>query len=172
VNWPWKRKKYQPEDIPQLLLLGDTAYRTGRRKRAIRIYRSVLELDSDSLPALVNLGAIYAESPKTMAEAAVLMEKARRLDPENTSVLLNLGAILTLLGQYEKARETFADLESVAPECPDLHYNRARMYCQMNQYRDAFVETQKELRIHPNNPNALLLLEQLKPIVTDPTGKS
>jgi tetratricopeptide (TPR) repeat protein len=170
VKWPWKRRKHQPEDLPNLLLLGDSAYRAGRRKKAIRLYRSALELDSDSLPALVNLGAIYAESPKTMGEAAVLMEKARRIDPENTSVLLNLGAILTLLGQYEKAQQTFADLEAIAPKCPDLHYNRARMHCQMRNYRDAFVETQEELRLHPNNPNALLLLEQLKPLVSGPSA--
>jgi len=151
-------------------MLADAAYRAGRRKKAAKLYRSILGVDGDCFPALVNLGAIFTESERTMGEAAVLMEKARRLRPDNTAVLLNLGAILTLLGQFEKARGAFDDLESVDPDCPDLHYNRARLFCQMQDYRNAFVEVQEELRRHPGNPNALLLIEQLKPYLSGSPG--
>lgn len=167
VKWPWKRTRYEPKDLPNLLRLGDSAYRARRRRKAIAFYKAALEIDSGCFPALVNLGAIFSESPHSMGEAAVLMEKARRLQPENEAVLLNLGAILTHLGQLAKAEETLERLNSLSPEYPDLHYNRAQLYYKLGKHREAFLEAQHEVRLHPNNPSALLLVEQMKHIVSE-----
>jgi len=118
------------------------------------------------MPALVNLGAIFSESPATLGEAAVLMEKARSLEPKNKAVLLNLGVIFTHLGQLAKAEEALEQLKALAPEYPDLHYNRAHLYHQMGMHREAFLEAQQEARLRPDNASAQLLVEQLKRFVT------
>jgi tetratricopeptide (TPR) repeat protein len=167
MRWPWKRTRYGPADLPNLLAAADSAYRAGRRKKAITFYKAALRVDSDCFDALVNLGAIFSESYTTMGEAAVLMEKARRLRPENEAVLLNLGAILTHLGQLQKAEEALDRLDALSSEYPDLHYNRAQLYYRMGKRREAFLEAQKEVRLHPENPSAVLLVEQMKNIVSD-----
>jgi len=161
MRWPWS-KPSTPEDVPELLRDADRLFRAGHQKKAVRLYRRVLKADGRNLPALVNLGGLYSQSPKTLPESRVLLERAREIEPDNSTVLLNLGAIYAYLNRLDEALVCLNRLEETDAEYPGLRYNRANVLFRMGRVRDAFVEIQEELRAHPKNPNAILLQEVLR----------
>jgi tetratricopeptide (TPR) repeat protein len=161
MRWPWSRSP-SPEDIPELLRDADRSYRAGDPKKAARLYRTILKVDRRNLAALVNLGGLCSQSFKTLPESRNLLEKACELEPNNPTVLLNLGAIYAYLNRLDEALVCLNRLEETDAGYPGLRYNRANVLFRMGRVRDAFVEIQEELRANPKNPNAILLQEVLR----------
>ena len=155
-------RRYTVRDIPTLLEGASQSYRVGKRRKAARLYRKVLRLDEERVPALVNLGAILSETPGTLRKAAQLMERASELDPENRAVWLNMGTIYAQLQENDRAVEALTHLVEIDPDYPDLHYNLAHVYLRMGKTRDAFLEAQTELRSRPEHFHAQVLMELLK----------
>ena len=169
MRWPWT-KLPSPAEIPELLRDADRSYRAGNRKKAARLYRTVLKVDRQNLAALINLGGLCSQNPKTLPESRSLLERAHELQPGNPTVLLNLGAIYAYSNRLDESLGCLNRLEGINPAYPGLRYNRANVLFRMGRTRDAFVEIQEELRENPRNSTALLLQEVLrKRIETDAT---
>lgn len=97
------------------LLEGHTAFRARDYQSAAAAYRRALEASgATSVGALVNLAA--AESQLGQAAAAVEhLRQAQRLEPGDTAVLYNLGALLLHAGRAGEAEAVLRDLLARAP---------------------------------------------------------
>jgi len=60
------------------------------------------------------------------AQAAIVLERAARLEPARGSILEPLGRALFMTGQLERAAETFEALLEVDPSSPYGHYALGR----------------------------------------------
>lgn len=74
----------------------------GRKEKAEKLYRQILEYKPFCGTALTNLGLLLLETFR-FREAEELLERAVTIDGENTTARLNLGTLCFRLGYYERA---------------------------------------------------------------------
>jgi hypothetical protein len=94
--------------------LGVLYARYGLTDKAKDVFAETLRL-GDYVPAIANLGTIvYLEGD--LQGALELFERALRLDPEDSTVLLNLARTSYELKEYARARSYFGQLAVRSPE--------------------------------------------------------
>ena len=89
------------------------------RERASEPHHS--EEDRESAYALLQRGQALIRS-RHHAQAAVVLERAARLEPGRGSILEPLGRAYHHSGQYERARETFESLLELDPSGHWAHF--------------------------------------------------
>ena len=87
--------------------------------------------------------AKYLQKIGRLKEAQRLYEQALTLEPENTSVLNNLGVIYIQQQDYSKARNILESAIRLKPEYVDPYYNLACLYA----YKGQGVQSLKNLRM-------------------------
>lgn len=79
------------------------------------------EVDHESAYALFQRGAALLER-RHHAQAAIILERADRLEPGKASILEALGRAYFNSGQHERARTTFERLLEIDPSAHYAHY--------------------------------------------------
>ncbi len=97
---------------------------------------------------------------KRYAEAADEFRKAVATRPESVTGRVNLGGVLSLLGDMPGAIEQFEAVLRIAPENANAHYNLGVLLANQNRYREAIKHFQSVLRSNPRDTSARFLLAQ------------
>ncbi|MEQ9561359.1 MAG: tetratricopeptide repeat protein, partial [Woeseiaceae bacterium] len=77
--------------------------RMGRQQDAIDLYREAVDRWPDSSMSLNALGYTLADRTDQYDEAAKLIKKALKLDPDSAAIIDSYGWVLFRQGEYEKA---------------------------------------------------------------------
>jgi len=93
-------------------------------------------------------------------EAANEFRKAVAAKPESVTGRVNLGAVLTLLGDVSGAIEQFEAVLRIAPENVNAHYNLGLLLTTQNQHQEAIRHLQAVLQSNPRDSSARFLLAQ------------
>ena len=93
----------------------------GQREAAATAYRKALIVDTELVPALVNLANIHYAADE-LIEAQALYERAIRMEPECFEAYFNLGNIHHDLGRYEDALECYQEAVTLSPSFPEAHF--------------------------------------------------
>ena len=100
---------------PKPILLQAIKYQErGQKTRAIESYRKVLELQSENVAALNNLGWLYYESGE-LSDSLSLLQRAAKLAPENPAVLDSLGWVLFKDNKPQEALPYLEKANQLAP---------------------------------------------------------
>lgn len=100
----------------------------GDVERAIVLYNKVLELDSLHSPSYYELATIYV--PIDVKKALEYSQHAQRLDTTNVWYLSQLGQLLLMNQEYEKAFPVFSKLVTIAPNNPQNYRILAALHHQ------------------------------------------
>jgi tetratricopeptide (TPR) repeat protein len=92
------------------------------------------------------------------AEAAAEFRKAIADKPDSVTALVNLGAVLTQLGDLSGARQQFEHVLRIAPENTNAHYNLGVLFANDNLHAEAISHLQSVLKSNPNDSGARFLL--------------
>jgi tetratricopeptide (TPR) repeat protein len=92
-----------------------------QRDAAATAYRKALIVDTELVPALVNLANIHYARDE-LIEAQALYERAIRIEPECFEAYFNLGNIHHDLGRYEDALECYQEAVALSPSYPEAHF--------------------------------------------------
>lgn len=95
--------KRRPDDLSARLLLASLYEKAGKYDAAKGAYESVIATRPDAFVALNNLACLLATRLKDPQRAEALAEKARSLQPGNTSILDTLGWSKYHRGDFEGA---------------------------------------------------------------------
>ncbi|HEX7296298.1 MAG TPA: tetratricopeptide repeat protein, partial [Pyrinomonadaceae bacterium] len=105
-------------------------------------------------------GRLAAEA-RRYTEAADEFRKAIAVNPKSITGRVNLGAVLTQLGDSRGAVQQFEEVLRLAPENPTAHYNLAVLLAGENRREEAINHLRSVLRANPNDAAARRLLDQL-----------
>jgi len=94
-------------------------------------------------------------------EAADEFRKAMAANPQSITGRVNLGAVLTQLGDSRGAIQQFEDVLRLAPENPTAHYNLALLFAAENRHEEAITHLRSVLKTNPNDAAARRLLDRL-----------
>lgn len=97
------------------------------------------------------------------AQAAVVLERAARLEPGKGSILEALGRACFLAGQVERAREVFEALLEVDPSSHYGHYALGRCLKRLGRPREAWTHVRLAVALAPSSSLYRSELARLEP---------
>lgn len=74
----------------------------------------------------------------------------------------DLGGMLAMQGNFDKAEEYFAKAIQISPNCEPAYFNRAVMAYNREDFKSAEYNAKEVLRINPSNEQAQRMLETLE----------
>src|SRR6266550_4183383 len=86
------------------------------------------------------------------AQAAIVLERADRLEPDKGSILEALGRAYYNSGQADRARETFEELLEVDPSAHYAHYALGQSLKQLGRRREARTHLRLAVALSPKSP--------------------
>ncbi|MBL8328520.1 MAG: tetratricopeptide repeat protein [Rubrivivax sp.] len=99
-------------------------------------------------PALdKQIASLLAE--QKWGEALALIDTQLKTRPNDTSLLMNRGAVLSNLDRNGDALATFQKVASINPQLPAVHNNIAVIQAAMGRYEDAKAALERAIRIQP-----------------------
>ena len=115
---------------------GRSLLEAGDLERARKIFRGVIKLDKDFIPAYLGLGEVYLEEGK-VKEAADLWEKAYKM---TTSVLLlhRIEDLYLKQGEPGKAIELYKQAVNWKPQDISLKFFLGKLYYRLEMVDEAF----------------------------------
>lgn len=97
------------------------------------------------------------------AQAAVVLERAARLEPGRGSILEALGRACYNSGQYERARETFESLLEVDPSAHYGHYALGQSLRKLGRDREARTHLRLATALDPSSSLYRSALSRVSP---------
>jgi tetratricopeptide (TPR) repeat protein len=102
------------------------------------------------------------------AQAAIVLDRAARLEPGRGSILESLGRACFMSGQYERARETFEALLEVDPSSHYGHFAIAQSLRKLGRHREAVTHLRLAVALEPGSALYRGALERVLPPVQPP----
>ncbi|HEY8509779.1 MAG TPA: tetratricopeptide repeat protein [Steroidobacteraceae bacterium] len=132
-----------------------------RLQDAEQVCRGVLAMQPDHALAWAILGSVLGDQFR-LPEAAAAYSRAIEAGEHSARTHHNLGAVLAQMDRAEEALEHLARAESLGFNVPLLHMNRGRALMQLYRLDDAERAFAEAVALEPRNPDAQLLLAQLR----------
>ncbi len=118
--------------------------------------------DRESAYALLQRGQALLRS-RHNAQAAVVLERAARLEPAKGSILEALGRAYHNSRQYEPARSTFEALLEVDPSGPWAHFALAQSLRKLGRNPEARTHLRLAVALDPGSALYRRALDRLEP---------
>jgi tetratricopeptide (TPR) repeat protein len=115
---------------------GRSLLEAGDLERAKKIFRGVIKLDKDFIPAYLGLGEVYFEESKA-SEAAELWEKAYKMT-SSTLLLHRLEDLYLRQGEPGKAIELYMKAVNWNPQDVRLKFFLGKLYYRLEMVDEAF----------------------------------
>jgi tetratricopeptide (TPR) repeat protein len=115
---------------------GRSLLEAGDLERAKKIFRGVIKLDKDFIPAYLGLGEVYLEENKA-SEAAELWEKAYKMTSA-TLLLHRLEDLYLRQGEPGKAIELYMKAVNWKPQDVRLKFFLGKLYYRLEMVDEAF----------------------------------
>jgi lipopolysaccharide biosynthesis regulator YciM len=116
--------------------MGRSLLEAGDLERSRKIFRGVIKLDKDFIPAFLGLGEVYLEEGK-VADAAELWEKAYKMT-SSTLLLLRLEDLYLKQGEPGKAIEIYTKAVHWKPQDNSLKFFLGKLYYRLEMIDEAF----------------------------------
>jgi tetratricopeptide (TPR) repeat protein len=96
------------------------------------------------------------------AQAAIVLERAARVEPGKGSILEALGRALYNSGQHERSRETFEALLEIDPSADYAHYALGQCLKQLRRRGEARTHLRLAVALNPSSSLYRSALERLE----------
>lgn len=136
---------------------AQAASRENNYDQAEKLYRQILAIDSEILPARVNLGLACYWQHKSR-EAVSELQKALRVSPREFSALLFSGLAYIDLGQYDRAQKALEQARQVSDSDPLLFWALGSLAMIHNDANAAVPLLERCTGLDPNNVRCVWLL--------------
>ena len=139
----------------------------GEASRAIPLLERAVQLDSSSVPALINLGGAYTMSGR-FRDAIPLLESARDAEPQNPMIWINLGAaylgnpVLATPEKQMRAIRAFEKALELNPAAPNVHYNLGLIFVDRKETDLATAAFRQAIQVNPLDRDAHYWLRKLE----------
>ncbi len=138
--------KKNNKDLSCLNVIGHCLVYEKKYDEAIKIFESILQIDSENLSALNSLAKTYREkSDKVKAEEYYL--KALKIDKLSFYLLNNIAGFYREELSYNKAIDYYKQAISVNPNNAYIYNNLAKIYFDLNNHKEAMENSFKALKM-------------------------
>ena len=139
--------------LPLALQRAAIAYQRGDWSEAERLCRLILDARADYFDALLLLGAIVAQTRRTL-EAVELLSRAVAVNSNSAEAYSNLGNALADLKRDEEALESYQRAIVLKPASADLYINRGNLLAGLKRYAAALESFEQAIALKPDHAEA------------------
>ncbi|MFT5757204.1 MAG: DNA-binding winged helix-turn-helix (wHTH) protein/tetratricopeptide (TPR) repeat protein [Alteromonadaceae bacterium] len=137
--------------------LSSAYYVSGWLSKSINANLSALQLASNNIEIMTNLGFMYSEQGE-LARGLALSKKALLVDPSYVVAMVHLGITLQRLSKYQQAQQWFEKAIAAQPDYVLATYHLGQLYIEKGYYGQALKLYESALKRHKNHA---LLMEGL-----------
>jgi cytochrome c-type biogenesis protein CcmH/NrfG len=145
--------RIEPDSLRARLELGAALLRVGT-PASLDEAQNLLMAVVDDAPNISaghsELGSVYIQQ-HNLDSALSEWQKALQLDPTNSSVLLNFGALLDSSNQTDLAAKQFLAATLVDPRSVQARMDLAHVYSKLGHRHDAVVQLTQAVELDPGN---------------------
>jgi tetratricopeptide (TPR) repeat protein len=134
-----------PHDTTVLYQLGAALDRAGRQPESEKVFRDVIARDPLDAGALNYLGYMLAEHGTSLDEAATLIQRALKIEPDNPSFLDSLGWTYVQQGKLDLADPALTTAAAKLPRNSVIQDHLGDLRQRQNRHTDAIAAWQKAL---------------------------
>ncbi len=137
------------------VLVGEVLFRNGAQQDAIDVILIRQKRSPDSLWLNVTLGSFFGTSaPSQPARAVAYLRTALALDPDNTTIMNNLGCALSGMWEFEDALYYFGQAVNKQPTNPILYCNRGVCLVKNRQFTKGIADLKHAIALDPDYRHA------------------
>jgi len=129
----------------------------GSLPAAEGLYRQALALEPNNADAIHMLGLIAFQSGQG-DEGIRLMKIARRKNPSDVALLVNLGAAYRNAARHAEAREVYKQAVRLKPDLWEAQYNYAQLLYATEEFEEAIKRYRICTELDPSHPDAYVAL--------------
>ncbi len=155
-----KALQTRPVDVRIHNILGMAYMRKGLIKDAVFEFNKIIDINSDFVPAFLNLANINIAAKKPDI-AALLYKAALKVKPDTVEARFGLGSSYALMGKYS---ESVTEFESIIKEYPNnvnVFISLAKSYMALDDNIKAQETITTALSIETDNPAARSVLAKI-----------
>ena len=131
--------------------------RVEDNENATKSYKKALELDTSDVQLSINYG-YHLYNTKDYQGTIDIMNKALELEPGNKDAIKYVALSYSMLGDSDKAMDSYNAALKDNPENPDLYFNRGLLHYKAESYEDAVVDFKKVTELNPEDGTAKMHL--------------
>lgn len=152
-----KAHEAAPADVQVLMTYADVLREIGRDDDAVPLYRRVLELMPDHVPAHGNMGLIY-ERRGEYSQALACYEAVLKRAPSDLNALLNIGNIHLTQGRRDEAKANYMEVLCIDPGCAEAHFNLGNLASHLGDQESVGRHFLEAIRLRPDYVEAYINL--------------
>ena len=137
----------QSDYVPAYYAQGTFLEAQGRKKEAVKKYRTAVAISNNYVPALNNLAYLYLDGFGTKEEALRLAEIAIALEPGNPGIMDTIGYALLKNNRHQEARDYLEKALAILPGDPTINYHLALVHKAAGEKKKAVERLQTALRV-------------------------
>ncbi|MFZ3131048.1 MAG: tetratricopeptide repeat protein [Desulfosporosinus sp.] len=126
-------------------------------KKGIKYYKLTLKYEPDHYDSLSNLAAVYQNLGRSQ-DALNLLERAKKIYPNDPILLNNNAFILVHQGYTRKATEYYREALELIPNHPLILYNLCVCLTRKGNWQEGIVLLNELIKIEPNHSAGWALL--------------
>jgi tetratricopeptide (TPR) repeat protein len=149
--------KLQTDNAEVWLRLGAVEFKRGRTRKALVCFEKVLQLDADSVSALLQKALVLANLEE-WKDAISSAKAATKLEEENVDTWRILGDVYLKAGKHRSAMKSFEKAAKIDPEDAYIPIAMGMTAFESDNLKDAARYFRKALVREPKNKTALVNL--------------
>jgi tetratricopeptide (TPR) repeat protein len=153
------QEKIVPQPIDSLIEAARERIENNETEAAQNIYKQILKIDKNSLPALVTLGEI-AVAQKKWGNAKEYFERIIKIEPDNLFANYYLGICFRETGKFkaflfrrrdwDKSNRFFVTVFTKDSLFQDVYYQYAKLLRYRKKYQEAVIAGHKQIDLRPD----------------------
>ena len=145
----FRMKPRNPDVTAAVGSMAEKAAEQGDFASAIRGY-TLLLAQEPTAAVYGSLGQLYAEKVGDLTKAEDYLNKALSLDPENATVIGNLGIVHAMTGRSDEAIVLFDRALAADPKNAGMYFNKARALRQLGRIAEADRMSERAVQLDPS----------------------
>ena len=122
----------------------------GKESEMLKLLVKALEIDSNHIESLNNLGLLYLDQNKEISKAIYCFKRALSINPKYFQAYNNLGSAYLEVESYQQAIDLFQKCLKVQPNFFQAHNNLGIAYKAIRKFEESINSFQNALNINPN----------------------
>lgn len=152
--------KIKPTNVNLLNILGSAYARKGMLNNAVAEFNKIIDINSDFVPAYLNLANIYLLTGKPDI-SEILYNTSLKIAPDSADAHFGLGNSYAMSGNHSSALGEFESIIKSYPDKMSLFISMIKSYMAMGNYEKAKEVITNALSIEPENAKVRSLLAKL-----------
>jgi tetratricopeptide (TPR) repeat protein len=144
----------EPDNADIAFMYGTVLEGLGELDTAEKTYRSVINIDSQSLDAYYKLGMLYdkQENPK---KGLTMLVKAIEIAPNEPYIYYDAGVLASKMGQFNHAAKYAKAATELDPSFAEAHNNYGYALANLGKFNEALAAVNKSLALKPDSAASL-----------------